>query len=216
MKGLRLPSTAAAPKSSARIRIAKEARGLLFGRGYSRFTMAELAGELGMSKKTLYVHFSDKHSLALEVVEGVGAEVRAGAEEILADRGLSFAGKLHRFLGLLTERLARLDPSALRDLQRFAPDVYRRIEELRAAALPDVFGRLLDQGRAQGMVDRKLDLALAVDYHLHAVQGLMRPDSLIRLRISPGEVCERAVRLLMSGLLTAAGRKEYENADPRR
>lgn len=36
----------------------------LFGeRGYEKVTMADIAAEVGMSKKTLYAHFSDKKSL---------------------------------------------------------------------------------------------------------------------------------------------------------
>lgn len=41
----------------------------LFGqRGYEKVTMAEIAGAAGMSKKTLYQHFSDKESLLRDLV----------------------------------------------------------------------------------------------------------------------------------------------------
>jgi AcrR family transcriptional regulator len=211
MRPARHPPPPGNPAAGARARILREARRLIFTRGYGRFTMGELAAELGMSKRTLYVHFADKETLALRVVEDVAAELKAAAGEILEDSRRGFAAKLEALLALMADRLGRLDPAALRDLRRFAPEVHRRIEQLRAATLPEILGRLLAEGRTRGKIRPEADLAFATEYHLHAVQGLMQPDALLRLGLTPGELCGRATRLFLAGLLTAAGRHDYEN-----
>src|SRR6266702_2427720 len=45
---------------SGRQRIVEAARAHFFSHGFRRVTMDDLATELGISKKTLYVHFPDK------------------------------------------------------------------------------------------------------------------------------------------------------------
>src|SRR5579885_2816455 len=90
-------------------RILAEARRLLLAHGYARFTMADLATELGMSKKTLYLYFRSKHAIVGAVIEDMAAEIRRDAEAVLRDRRLNLAEKLRGFLGGMMERFAELN-----------------------------------------------------------------------------------------------------------
>lgn len=104
-----------------RTRILRQARADFFVQGYSRFTMDGLAAELGLSKKTLYVHFAGKDEIIGAVIDDLAAEIRAAADTLMASRELNLAEKLRAFIEGLMERLAALSPATLRDLQRFAP-----------------------------------------------------------------------------------------------
>ncbi|HVU23520.1 MAG TPA: helix-turn-helix domain-containing protein, partial [Opitutus sp.] len=68
------PAPAPTPAADPRTRIVTAARVHLFTYGYSALTMDDLARELGMSKKTLYVHFPGKDAL----VEAVLGQFVAG------------------------------------------------------------------------------------------------------------------------------------------
>lgn len=193
-----------------RARIRQQARELLFARGYNALTMAELATELGMSKKTLYVHFAGKEPLLREVILEFGQEVRAGAEVILRDPNLSFAEKLHRFAESMVQRLSHLNPHLIRDLQRYAPELHGLTEKVRRENIPFIFGRLISDGQAAGMVRAEVDPAFATEFLLHAMQGLQLPSTLQRLNLAPQEVFRQAINLFFGGLLTPAGRKDYE------
>ena len=92
-----MPPVAAAPASvrpEVRDRILAQSRLHLFNYGYSAFTMDDLAAELGMSKKTLYVHFRSKDAIIRAVIQGMAAEIRADTDAILAQPRLTFAEKL--------------------------------------------------------------------------------------------------------------------------
>ena len=204
------PAPAVAPEPTAvRTRIVQAARAQLFAYGYTALTMDGLAAELGMSKKTLYVHFPGKDELIGEILRAFVAEVRASADELLGDPALSFTVKLHRFSEAMVKRL-RVHPLLFRDLQRSAPHIYRQIEELRHKNIPYVFGRLLRQGQAARMVRADLDPDFAVEFWRPAIQALMHPDTLERLQLSPDEIFRRAINLFFGGILTPAGRKDYE------
>jgi AcrR family transcriptional regulator len=199
----------------ARLRILRQARADFFAHGYSSVTMDALAGELGMSKKTLYVHFAGKDEIIGALIDHLAAEIRAEADALFQNRELNLAEKLHRFVTGMIERMATLHPRTVRDLQRFAPKLYVKIEEVRGTTLPYVFGRFVQQGQEAGFVRTSLPAGFAIEYFLQAMQGLMQPATLERLRMAPREVIPTAVDLFFGGLLTDSGRKQYEKLFPR-
>lgn len=209
-----LPDTAPIA-SDLRERILGQARAHFFAYGYSAFTMDDLATELGMSKKTLYVHFRSKDAIVRAVLDGFAMEVRADAEALLANPSLAFAEKLRGFAGGLMERLSRVTPAVLRDLQRFAPELHRHIEQLRGKNIPYIFGRFIEEGQLAGAVRDDISPAFAGEFYLHAMQGMMQPATLQRLRVAPDVALDKALRIFFSGLLTPAGHKQYEKLFPR-
>ncbi len=204
------PAAAPAAPPAPADRIVAAARTQLFAFGYSALTMDDLAAELGMSKKTLYVHFPSKDALVEALLNQFVAGVRASADTIFGDKTLSFTAKLHRFSETMVQRFTRLGPHVFRDFQRSAPHIYRKIEELRHHNIPHIFGQMIRQGQAAGMVRADLDPAFAIEFWRPAIQGLMHPDTLERLKLSPDQMFARAIDLFFGGLLTPAGRKDYE------
>jgi AcrR family transcriptional regulator len=209
-----VPSPAPVAPPPARERILQAARTHLFAYGYTALTMDELAAELGMSKKTLYVHFPGKDALVGEILRGFVTEIRGTADRLFNDSSLSFTAKLHRFSETMVKRL-RISPHIFRDLQRSAPHIYRQVEDLRHENIPHVFGQLIREGQAAGMVRADLDPRFAVEFWRPAIQSLMHPDALERLQLDPDQVFARAIDLFFGGLLTPAGRKDYEKHFPR-
>lgn len=198
-----------------RHRILHQARADFFAHGYSSFTMDALAVELGMSKKTLYVHFAGKEEIVGAIIEDLAAEIRRDADALLRNRNLNLAEKLRGFVEGMVERMATLTPRTVRDLQRFAPKLYAKVEEVRGVTLPYVFGRFVEEGQTEGLVRTSLPPGFAIEFFLHAMQGAMSPASLERMRLAPREVIPLAIDLFFGGLLTNAGRKQYEKLFPR-
>ena len=173
--------------------------------------MDALAHELGISKKTLYVHFDGKESLLAALFEDLGASLRAEMDAVLSSGTRTFAEKLCGVVAVAGAHIGRASPALLRELQRHAPRQYARIEELRREHIPQVFGRLIRDGIAAGSVHPEVDAAFAAEFWSHAIRGLMQPESLERTGLSPRQTIDRAVHLFFSGLLSPAGRKDYEN-----
>jgi len=191
-------------------RILRQAREHFFAHGYCSCTMDDLAAELGMSKKTLYVHFAGKEEIMRAVLEQLGREIRADADALFANRHLGFAEKLRGFAEGMVQRLALLNPRTLRDLQRFAPELYQLTVEMRQKNIPYIFGRFIEEGQIAGKVRTDVSPVFASEFFLQAMQGLVQPASLDRLQLAPRELLPRAIDLFFGGLLTPAGRKEHE------
>ena len=207
------PDPAASDELS--VRILGQARADFLIRGYSAMTMDAIASELGISKKTLYQHFSSKEALIRDVILGLSRDIRAEADTLLRHRRLNFAEKLRGFAESLAQRLHPVTPYAVRDLQRFAPHLYALLHDVRQKDIPYIFGRFVEQGQLTGMVRDDIHPDFTIQFYLHALQGLLQPASLEQLKLTPTEVYTRAIDLFFGGLLTPAGRKEHEKLFPR-
>lgn len=196
-------------------RILRQARAHFFAHGYCQCTMDDLALELGMSKKTLYVHFASKDDLMRAVIDELGREIRADADALINNRQLNFAEKLRGFAEGMVQRLTKTSPLLLRDLQRFAPDLYQRVTEMREKNIPYVFGRFIEEGQLAGMVRPDLNVAFSVQFFLQAMHGLIQPAVMERLHLTPRDILPQAIDLFFGGMLTPAGRKEHEKLFPR-
>src|SRR5690606_7004873 len=150
--------------SPMRGRILRQARLHFFAHGYSRFLMDELARELGMSKKTLYLHFAGKDEIVRAVIQDLAGEIRAAGERLAEDPELSFAEKMRGFVEALLERLAAVTPQIVRDLQRYAPPLYAHLEEMRRKNIPIIFGRLLAEGQTEGFVRADVPPEFALEF----------------------------------------------------
>ena len=203
-----------AGESPEAARILQSARLHLFKYGYQALTMDELAHELGISKKTLYVHFPGKDVIIGKIITAIGTTMRARMDTVLADSERSFAGKLAAFVEVAGSIFTTVNPTTLRDLQRFAPPLYQQIEEIRQVNIPYIFGRLIRDGIAEGKVRGDVDPAFAAEFWLHALRGLVQPATLERTQRTLRQTLHEALDLFFCGLLTPAGRKDYEKHRP--
>jgi AcrR family transcriptional regulator len=191
-------------------RILDAARARLFSYGYSALTMDELAHGLGMSKKTLYVHFPSKDAIIDAIIEETGQAIRNRMYAVLGNPRLDFTQKLCAVIEVVGSNLAKASPGMLHDLQRFAPQLYQKIDDLRSRNAPLVLGRLIRTGLAEGKVRPEIDPDFAVEFWLQAVRGLMHPAVLERTQLTPRQTLERAIRLFFGGILSPGGRKDYD------
>jgi len=192
-------------------RILEAARERIFRAGLRALTMDDLAHDLGVSKKTLYVHFPSKEAIAEQIVEFIGRTMRARFDSIFDNTKLSFSEKMCAIGELIGTMLAKINPAVLRDFQQQAPALFQKIDELRKKNIPYVFGRLLREGQAAGLVRADVDVPFASEFWLQAVRGLMHPDTLERTELSPRQTLDKAIGIFLGGVLSSVGRKDYEN-----
>lgn len=193
-------------------RLLRAARSLLLTSGYQAFTMDALAHELGVSKKTLYVHFPGKDAILERVFDAIGHRVRTDMEAVLGRKELPFTSRIAGVVEVGSRTLGAIQPALLRELQRFAPGVYQKIEDMRARTIPVVFGQLLRDGISEGKVRADLDPTFATEFWLHAIRGLVQPSTLERTQLTLPQTLQRALDLFFAGVLTPAGRKDYEKS----
>lgn len=186
-------------------RILAAAREILLRDGYSGLTMDGLTAVLGMSKKTLYVHFASKDAMVTAILAATGATIRREVGALLEGSG-DFATVLGGALRIVGEHMGSLSADVLADLQRFAPQRYDEINAIKAHNIPLMLTRVLKLGVEQKLVRDDIDLPFLIEYWLLVASGLHDPAMLARTRLTSREAFDKALNLFLGGALTPSGK----------
>ena len=190
-------------------RILDKVRDLFFKRGFSRVTMDELASELGISKKTLYNHFSGKAEMLELVVQDLKLEVTNGVDRIMLQEELDFKEKLVSILSFTGRILGNLEPEFLIDLKKSNPEVSKELEDYKREAAFNRFSFLLDEGIKKGYVKPDVNKSMAVLVYASLIEMAMNPEYISQLPedlkrdvpFSTTEIFKGMVLVMLQGIL---------------
>jgi AcrR family transcriptional regulator len=184
-------------------------RCLFFRYGFSKVTMDEAAHGMGMSKKTLYQHFSSKDSLLEEVTHDHIQECESQFKAICGEPGGDVMQKLKRYMIYLSGIYGQMSEALVHDLRRSAPEIWKQVEKHRKQSIECDFGGLIKEGRQKGLFRKDVDERLFLLIHLAVMQNILNPEVLVGLPFKPSQVFEAIIKVLFEGLLTDKGRAEY-------
>jgi len=187
-----------------RVGMIVDAAGRMFlAPGPGRVNMDELATALGMSKKTVYRYFPDKHSLLTAVLDQrFGAMERRLAAAVEDSEGKPFGDRVQRFLIEACDELAQIGAAQLATgrgdalLRRHVEEridavVYQRLDELfqdghrrgLLSAAPELLGEI-----TRGAVERLLNSSLPRELNCTAADLLRATiDTVLYGAIRPGD-----------------------------
>jgi AcrR family transcriptional regulator len=209
MPRLKHPKPAPPPKvpledAATRVRVIAGARKHFFAHGFRGVTMDDLAVELGMSKKTLYVHFPSKNALLEAVLRDKLARAEADMQRATGD--VDFTKQLQAMLVTIRGHGEELQPAFLRDLQRETPEFFAIIQTGRAQLIHRYFGALVKAGQKEGRVRKDVPPEFLVEYLLGAVNAILFPQKLGELGMAPKVAFVKVVNVFLEGALANEGR----------
>jgi AcrR family transcriptional regulator len=195
------------PKAALRARILEAARRMFFARGFFRVSMDALAAELGVSKKTLYNHFSGKEAILQAITRGMMREISERVDALTADRTMDFVEKLRTLMAFIGSRVAQMTRPFAEDLHRHAPHLWKEIEEFRSRKILDNFSRLFQEGMDQGVFRRDIHPRVLVMTYYHAIQNVVTPEFFAQVPLSAQEVFDGVLKVIFEGILTEPVRR---------
>lgn len=92
-----------------------------------KFTMDDLANNLGVSKRTLYENIDSKEKLLNLLVDYIFDEVSEKAKEIFKDNSIDDLEKLKKVLTLLPRSYDAIDYTKIHEVKKFYPKIYEKI-----------------------------------------------------------------------------------------
>lgn len=193
---------------TARLRIVSAARKHFMAHGFRGVTMDDLAAELGMSKKTLYAHFSAKAVLLEAVIEDKLVSAEADFSAISGRFATGFVEALHDLLACVRRHGEELQPPFLRDMAREAPELFQLVQGRRRALIQRHFGKLIGEGRKTGMIREDIPADLLIEILVGATDALITPQKLSQLDLPAKEGLAAIVSVFLEGVLTVKGRSK--------
>ncbi|MEM7552329.1 MAG: TetR/AcrR family transcriptional regulator [Bacteroidota bacterium] len=193
-----------------RQKILSKAGEMFFEQGYSKVKMAEIADELGMSKKTLYKYFDGKYDLVRTVLNNLYIGLGISVEEIFSNPNMDYPTKVKKFLKFTVLKLAGIRERFLSDIQDQAPELWKDFDDFKKRASFLRFNKIIDEGIKAGYVSDHVSREMIVAMYAAALQSFMNPDFLKDLpkRISDGipestaEKFDMVMNIIFRGILT--------------
>jgi AcrR family transcriptional regulator len=187
-------------------RVVAVARRQFLAHGFRSVSMDDLAAELGMSKKTLYVAFPSKTALIEAVLKDKFREVEADLGQLAMDQAADVEAALHQFLGCLQRHTAEIQPAFVRDIGRETPELFQLVEQKRRELIRRYFGGLFEEGKKAGVIRTDIPTHLIIEILLGAVQAIMNPPKLMELGLTVEKGYSSVIRLILEGALVPKGK----------
>ena len=159
----------------------EKVRELFFKRGFSRITMDELASEMGISKKTLYNHYSGKKEILELVIKDLRNTLTLGVDQIMLQEDKTFKEKLLAILSFIGKTMANLEPQFLIDLKKSYPELSKELEAYKHEAAFNRFNLLLEEGIRKGYVKPDVNKSMAVLVYSSMIEMAMNPEYISKL-----------------------------------
>jgi AcrR family transcriptional regulator len=194
--------------TAAKERIVAGARRHFFTHGLRGVSMDDLAKSLGMSKKTLYVHFPGKTALVEAALQVKFREIEGQLEEISSKSSSDFTAALHRMLACFQQHMDEIHPPFLRDIQREAPGMFELADARRRSIVLRYFGRLLSEGQRTGIIREDIEINMMLEILLGAVQAIMNPPKMAELGLTLKSGFVAIIDVFLKGVVTEQGRSK--------
>jgi AcrR family transcriptional regulator len=194
-------------------RIIEAAHDKFLRNGITKVTVDEIADDLGMSKKTVYKFFPSKDELLKSVVHFMMGFMERRVEAIVSS-DKPFEQKMTEFLALVGGFASRISAQFQRDIQRYAPNLWKEIETFRRERLFVKLETMFVQAKREGVFRSDLDQQLFMLVFIHSVHGIMNPQTLSQHAFSPEMAFKGIFKILFEGVLTEEARTKYRFFEP--
>ena len=166
----------------------------LTSRGYDDITLSGIARPAGVSRPFVYEHWGTKFALVEEAI------FTTPDEYVPVDDDVPFAEALTNLVTAMVQ--VQSDSAYLAGLPGVAAELYNRadlVEKLESryiAPIRAVYVRLIERGKAQGLVRPDVDGSALLD----TVRGAVMLHTLINTALEPKDLVEHLCSLILHGI----------------
>ncbi len=197
-----------APERSLRERIFEAAQTRFIEFGYSKISMEEIARDLGISKKTLYIEYDSKEELLRDVVRELLKQFSDDVGNAMAAPGLTFVDKLRILMSKMGQHKLRMSSAFARDIENAAPRVWEEIKTYRKGRAGS-FLELVKAGVASGELRADVNPILLTKLYQSSVENMLHHNSLDELGMTAPQVYEAIIGVIFEGTLTPESREQF-------
>lgn len=170
----------------------------VFNRKGLKFTMDDIAAELGISKKTIYAVFDDKESMFFSMVDYCFDKINAHKEMMLQDESLSTVDRIREVLALLPDGYRDVDFGKLYVLKDKYPKIYAKVEERLETGWEGILS-LINKGIEEGSI-RPVNIHILKTMMEATLEQFFQRDVLVKNKISYNDALNEVVNILVDGI----------------
>jgi len=187
-------------------RIQQKARELFMRYGFRSVTMDEIAGQTGISKKTLYQFFEDKDALVEAVMRSEldymqtqctkqMKEAENAIEEIFLD------------MDAMEVVMDAMNPQIVFDLEKFYPKTFEKFKKHKNNFLLDIIKKNLERGIEEEVYRNDFDIEIIARFRLESAFLIFNPELFPHIKYSLNKVSTEIYYHYLHGIATPKGKK---------
>jgi AcrR family transcriptional regulator len=131
--------------------------------GIRSVNMAELASEMGVSKKTLYIHFNDKDDLIQRCMSANCDQMEQVISEAENSEGNAIDSEL-AIIDFVHTVITRMHPSMLHDLRKYHPIAFDTINKREDEIILGTVERNIKRGQKEGLYRTDISAVLTARF----------------------------------------------------
>jgi len=187
-------------------RIQKAAHDLVMQYGIRSVSMDDIASNLGMSKKTIYLYYKDKDELIDSVVEEVihSNQCQCNNDRDNADNAVH---EIFQVMEMMTEMFKTMNPSILFDMQKYHPVAYQRFQKHRNDYLYNVCRQNLERGIEEGLYRPEINIEIMARYRVETMLTSFNPEFQRNVKLGLIEIEKEIIIHYLFGLVSSKGYK---------
>lgn len=166
-----------------------------------KFTMDDIAHDLGISKKTIYTVFKTKEQLFLTMVDYIFDGIKESEQQVMGNDDLDVISKIRSIFKVMPERYSEIDFRQLYQLKDKYPKIYKKVEKRLETGWENTIA-LLEQGMEQGVI-RNVHIPIVKMMLESTLEQFFQRDVLVANHMTYQEALDEVVDIIMDGIVVA-------------
>ncbi len=190
-------------------RIIEQARELFIRLGIRSISMDDIAGQIGMSKKTLYQHFEDKDEL-VELVVAFETNRMQHDCHACANTAQNAVEEIFKTMEMVMQHFRNMNPMVLFDMHKFHSKAFAKFMEHKNIFLLDFISTNLKRGISEGYFRQDIKIDILAKFRLESMMLAFNMEAFPPAKYNVAEVTITMIETFLYGLATASGFKLIE------
>jgi AcrR family transcriptional regulator len=181
-----------------------QALGVFQRYGIKSVSMDDLARHMGMSKKTLYQHFSDKTQLVEDALNHL-LESDYCSMKSIEQQNLNAIDEMFALYRHASTTVRNHNPVLEFDLQRHFPQIYKKLRDRTRTQMHEIMLSNLTKGKTEGLYRNNLNENIIAKLFVLRMENLMHTDLVSAEELFSEAFFIETYRYHLFGILSEAG-----------
>jgi hypothetical protein len=174
--------------------------------GFKSVTMDDIASEMGISKKTIYVHFPNKTKLIESVTMHMFETISCGIEGI-CNLKKNPIEEIYDIKNLVRDHLKGEKSSPQHQLQKYYPKIFQSLKEKQFKIMNECVQENLTRGIELGLYRSNINIDFISRIYFNNMVGLKDPKLFPLKHFSMNELMDNFLEYHVRGISTEKGNK---------